>query len=192
MYSLFRIAGGTAACLLLVLTLVSAPLAGTVTLFYYLDWDDTLRRAVMLTPLVRMRLVATAVLEVEHQEEVEHLVERLSPEYGLDPALVRAVVRAESNFNPDAVSPKGAEGLMQIMPATQQDVGCGNAFDPEQNLRAGMQYLKMMLDKYGDVSLALAAYNAGPGAVDKYGGVPPYKETQAYVQKVLRLAGLAG
>lgn len=106
--------------------------------------------------------------------------------HGIDPALLRAVVRAESGFNPNAVSSAGAQGLTQLMPATAAGLGVTDPFDPAQALDGGAKYLRSQLDAFGgDVTKALAAYNAGPGAVQKYGGVPPYAETQAYVQKIL-------
>ncbi len=103
----------------------------------------------------------------------------------LQPALVKAVIAAESNFDPDAVSRKGAQGLMQLMPKTARDLGVENPFHPVDNVRGGSRYLRRMLDRYGDVERALAAYNAGPTAVDRYGGVPPYRETRDYVKRVL-------
>ena len=111
--------------------------------------------------------------------------------HDIRPDLVRAVVQVESAFNPSAVSPKGAQGLMQLMPGTARDLGVVNPFDPEQNVRGGVAYLRQLLDRYNnDEQLALAAYNAGPGTVDRYGQeVPPYRETQKYVTKVSQIAG---
>ena len=108
----------------------------------------------------------------------------------LDPKLVEAVIRVESAFNARAVSNKGAMGLMQLMPGTATDLGVENAFDVEENLRGGTAYLRSLLDRFsGDVTLALAGYNAGPGAVEKYQGVPPYRETTDYVRRVLAAYG---
>ena len=108
--------------------------------------------------------------------------------YGVDAALLRAVIHAESAFNPMAVSDKGAQGLMQLMPGTAGDMGVGDAFDVAQNISGGAKYLAQLLKDFnGDTKLATAAYNAGEGAVQKYGGVPPYDETQVYVQRVEQL-----
>ena len=104
---------------------------------------------------------------------------------GLDPGLLKALVRAESGFNANAVSRAGAQGLTQLMPGTAAALGVANPFDPRQNLAGGARYLRQQLDRFGDLEPALAAYNAGPAAVVRYGGVPPFPETQAYVTNVL-------
>lgn len=115
------------------------------------------------------------------------MIDDAAREYNVPPALVRAMVTTESNFNPQAVSPKGAVGLMQLMPATARRFGAVDPADPRTNLRTGTRYLRWLLDRFGsDLELAVAAYNAGEGAVDKYGGqIPPYAETRNYVTKVL-------
>lgn len=117
--------------------------------------------------------------------------------HGLDPRLVRAVIYVESGEDPRAVSPKGAQGLMQLMPGTAGDLGVGNPFRPRENIQGGVSYLAALLQRFGgNVELALAAYNAGPGAVERHGGIPPYPETQRYVKRVLdvyrRQGGQAG
>ena len=118
--------------------------------------------------------------------DLNGLVEQAARRHGLDPALVLAVVSVESSFRPQAVSPKGAQGLMQLMPRTAASLGVEDAFDPGQNVDAGVRHLESLVRLYdGDLTRALAAYNAGQGAVARYGGVPPYRETRAYVRRVL-------
>ncbi len=117
-------------------------------------------------------------------------IERISARYQVDPKLVTAVIAAESCFKPKIVSPKGAEGLMQLMPFTAKRFGVTNSFDPMQNIMGGVKYLRFLLKHFkNDVRLAVAAYNAGEGAVGRYKGVPPYKETRNYVVKVLQMYG---
>ena len=118
--------------------------------------------------------------------EIDNLISKYADKNGLDEDFVKAVINQESGFNPNATSPCGAMGLMQLMPTTAQGLGVTNAYDVEQNINGGTKYLKGLMDRFGnDKQLALAAYNAGPNAVKKYGGIPPYAETQDYVKKVL-------
>lgn len=120
-----------------------------------------------------------------HRERWSPFIEEQSRLHGLDPKLVKALIRVESSFDPRAKSKKGAMGLMQLMPATARDLGVTDAFDPQQNVRGGVTYLRRMIDRFGRMELALAAYNAGPEAVARYGGIPPYRETRQYVDRVL-------
>ncbi len=118
--------------------------------------------------------------------EIDNLISKYADRNGLDEDFVKAVINQESGFNPNATSKCGAMGLMQLMPSTAQGLGVTNAYDAEQNIEGGTKYLKGLMDRFGnDKSLALAAYNAGPNAVKKYGGIPPYAETQNYVKNVL-------
>ena len=116
--------------------------------------------------------------------EIPEAVRSAASHQNLDPLLVHSVIQAESNYNPFAVSPKGAQGLMQLMPATARRYGVRNSFSITENLQAGVSYLRYLLDLFGDQELALAAYNAGEGAVIRHGGVPPYAETRQYVRSV--------
>ncbi len=120
--------------------------------------------------------------------DLRGLIERAAGDEGIDPALVAAMITQESGGDPEAVSPAGARGLMQLMPATARMLGVEDVFDPQQNLSGGVRYISQLLERFGgDEKLALAAYNAGPGTVDRYGGVPPYRETTDYVERVTRL-----
>ena len=128
------------------------------------------------------RLAACA----RNPEEFEPIINSCALEYGVDKSLVKAVIHAESGYNPSAVSSKGAQGLMQLMPKTAQGLKVANSLDPADNIRGGVRYLRFLLDTFkGDVALALAAYNAGLSKVAKYGGIPPYQETRNYVAKVM-------
>ena len=121
------------------------------------------------------------------KEQASDIVKKQCEIHDVDYNLAMAVIQAESDFDPWAVSPKGAMGLMQVMPGTLKEMEQSHGFDPEENISAGIKYLAMLLKKYKKNDLALAAYNAGPEAVDKYGGIPPYKETQDYIDKVLKI-----
>ena len=146
---------------------------------------DPSARSYSLSPTIDTTVRTTRPLS-KRAAEYQGLIEEHAALNTVSVDLVRALIQAESAFNPRAVSPKGALGLMQLMPATAAELGVTDAFNPVQNVRAGVKYLKQLLDTYdGRVELALAAYNAGPGAVKKYGGkVPPYRETQNYVARI--------
>ncbi len=135
-------------------------------------------------------LQEAAALQANQQpatkSQILNVVSQISKKHGVDEKLVQALIKQESGFNPKAKSKAGAMGLMQLMPSTAKNLGVKDPYNTVQNVEGGVRYLKSMLDKYnGNVILALAAYNAGPGAVDKYDGVPPYKETQNYVRNIL-------
>lgn len=120
-------------------------------------------------------------------EELRQVIEESARSNDLEPDLIRAVIQVESAYDPSALSRKGAMGLMQLMPETARDLAVSDPWDPEQNVRGGSRYLRRMLDEFGEVELALAGYNAGPEAVKRFQGIPPYPETLGYVEKVLRL-----
>ncbi|MGE0445228.1 MAG: lytic transglycosylase domain-containing protein [Vicinamibacterales bacterium] len=119
--------------------------------------------------------------------QYRELIESSSKRHGVDPKLVHALIQVESAYHSRAVSSAGARGLMQIMPATGRQYGALDLFDPKVNVDAGVRHLKMLLSRYSDVALALAAYNAGEGAVNRFGGIPPFRETQNYVTRILRI-----
>ena len=122
------------------------------------------------------------------QSEFDHLIVASAEKYNLDPALLKAVVQAESNFSANAVSHAGAKGLMQLMDSTARQLGVVNPFNPIENIDGGARFLSQLLQRYGgNETLALAAYNAGPGAIDYWGGTPPYQETQTYIPRILQL-----
>jgi soluble lytic murein transglycosylase-like protein len=133
------------------------------------------------------RLIERWQQEKLHRRFTNDIV-KISKQYGVDPALVKAIIHSESSFNPKAKSHLGAQGLMQLMPATAEWMNVKNPFDPRQNIRGGVKYLSYLLKRFdGDVVRAVAAYNAGPGNVNKYKGVPPFKETKHYLDRVMTL-----
>jgi len=168
--------------------------SGTIVLSDHPIDEPTVIYAVPGAPrYVTTTPVASDDESISARERYEPLVIEHSNRHGLRPELVRAVIQVESGYNPRALSPKGAMGLMQLMPETARVLGVQRPYDPAQNIAGGTRYLRVLLDKYnGDELLALAAYNAGSGAVDRHGGrVPPYRETQDYVRKVTLKAGEA-
>jgi soluble lytic murein transglycosylase-like protein len=151
-------------------------------------------RSVVLEPRVIAAQAAAALPAAVPQRaesvsdvSLHDLIDQIASEQGVESHLVHSVIRAESNYNPVAVSPKGAQGIMQLIPSTARRFGVANAFDPSENIRGGVRYLRFLLDYYqGDYPKTIAAYNAGEAAVDKYNGIPPYAETQNYVYQVAK------
>lgn len=128
----------------------------------------------------------SSAVDLVSRSDYDEFISQTAESYGVSPALVRAVIHAESNFNQKAISPDGAVGLMQVMPATARKVGVANPHDPQENIRAGVKYLRELLDMFDhDEALAVAAYNSGPSRVRRYGGVPPFSETQTFVSRVM-------
>lgn len=124
--------------------------------------------------------------EAGKPKSIDQIIREIADEYQIDAALVRAIITVESAFDPQAVSRKGAQGLMQLMPSTARQLNVEKPFDPRENIIGGVKYIKGLVAAYGDLRLALAAYNAGPKAVEKYSGIPPYRETIQYVKRVLK------
>ena len=154
------------------------------------------RSIVVASKPVPSRVVLNQPIDVEElapapDSAVRTLVEETAKTFDVSPALVDSMIQVESNYNPNAVSPKGAQGLMQLMPATARRFGVKNSFDAKQNIEGGVRYLKFLQQTFKDDRLAIAAYNAGEGAVAKYGNVPPYAETMNYVAKVGKKYGQA-
>jgi len=176
----------------------SIPAPARADIYRYEDSDGTLhftdaptdrRFKVFMRDVKKDRKLRTAFRlpgYARDPAQFEPIISSFSREFGVDSSLVKAVIHAESGYNPNAVSPKGAQGLMQLMPSTAKGLKVADSLNPSDNIRGGVRYLRFLLDTFkGDESLALAAYNAGLGTVAKYGGIPPYRETQTYVAKVL-------
>jgi|WetSurMetagenome_2_1015567.scaffolds.fasta_scaffold618024_1 hypothetical protein len=161
--------------------------------YSYLD-EDGVQHFTNIPPITRVQnlkvtgsepVVAIPDASKPKTEKFNPIIERYARDYQLDPSLIQSIIATESDFNPKAVSPKGAQGLMQLMPATAARLGVSNSFDPEQNIRGGVQHFRWLMDNFNnDLNLSLAAYNAGENLVQRLGRVPEIKETREYVKKV--------
>lgn len=183
-------------CIAFLLGSLTSPYAGA-DIYRYVDEDDIVhftdaptdkRYKIFMRDLKKDKELRTKLRYASsvNPAEFEQLIKTCSVKYGVNPSLVKAVIHAESGYNPNAVSSKGAGGLMQLMPATAKSLKVADRFNPKDNVEGGVKYLRFLLDTFrGDVSLAVAAYNAGLTKVAKYGGIPPYNETQTYVTRVL-------
>jgi len=173
------------------------PCPAKADIYRYVDEDDIIhftdaptdkRFKVFMRDLKKDKILRTKLKYASsvNPAEFEQLIKNCSDKYGVNSCLVKAVIHAESGYNPNAVSSKGASGLMQLMPATAKSLKVADRFNPKDNVEGGVKYLRFLLDTFrGDVSLAVAAYNAGLSNVAKYGGIPPFNETRTYVNRVL-------
>ena len=150
---------------------------------HFSDRPQDVRYRLKVLPQGRLALESRVKIT---RREIDEIIQRVSLDHEIDPALVKAVVAAESNFEASAVSRAGAVGLMQLMPGTAADMGIEAPFEPRQNVQGGVRYLKLLLQRFDALEHALAAYNAGPETVDRHEGIPPYPETREYVARVLR------
>jgi soluble lytic murein transglycosylase-like protein len=187
--------------LMAILAVALAPRAADAQIYVWRDAsgtivlsDQKIDRPIAVYAVPGAPAIRTTKPMTARASRFDTIIEEHASRQGLRLELVRAVIQVESAYNPRATSPKGAMGLMQLMPGTARELGVRDAYDPEDNIRGGTKYLRQLLDKYrGNEDLALAAYNAGSGAVDKYGQrIPPYRETKEYVRKVTGSAGSGG
>lgn len=179
--------GALLACLLLggpSTSLLARP-AAAGSLYQFVDENGVLHFSNVPVDRRFVPLKTRSAKRTPRVRRYDSLILDTAQEHRVPPALVKAVIAAESHFNSQAVSPKGAQGLMQLMPATARGLGVRDPLEARDNVRGGARYLRRLIDRYGDLSRALAAYNAGPTAVDRYGGIPPYPETRQYVDRVL-------
>lgn len=171
------------------LILLASPSSASADIYRYIDENGVMHFTNAPTSdkfklFMRERKAFISKLD---SNQFDPIIADASQKYGLEAPLIKAVIKAESDFDPNAISHKGARGLMQIMPMNFRLLNVENPFDPNQSIEAGARYLRDMMDRYnGKINLSLAAYNAGPGAVDRYGGVPPYQETEEYIERVMR------
>lgn len=191
-----RIAAMTAMATAALTLAVSAPARGDIYKYeapdgtvHFTDAPTDKRFKIFMRDIKKDKRLRTAFKLpgfARNPAEFEPIINSCSREFGVDSSLIKAVIHAESGYNPTAVSPKGAQGLMQLMPKTAQGLKVADSFNPQDNIRGGVRYLRFLLDTFkGNESLAVAAYNCGLNNVAKYGGIPPYPETQTYVAKVL-------
>ncbi len=157
------------------------------TIYFYKDKDGVLHFTDLPDSSKYRPFILYREDDNSDKKRIREILKRYCTIYNVDYELALAILKVESNFDPNAISKKGAKGLMQVMPVTQREVGITSPFDPEENIEGGVKYLRKLLNQYKDIRLVVAAYNAGPNAVKKYRGIPPFKETREYVRKVLRL-----
>lgn len=173
--------------ILVVLTILMATQAVAGTIYFYQDDEGTFHFTDVPNHAAYRPFMIWREDFLANQEKIKALVKQYAKKHGVDDKLIWAVIEVESGFDIQAVSRAGAQGLMQIMPQTQKELGLSQPFHPDSNIEAGVRYLKHLLQEFQSIPLALAAYNAGPNAVKRYSGIPPYNETQNYVKKVIAL-----
>jgi soluble lytic murein transglycosylase-like protein len=179
--------GGFIFCSVLVVSLLFLYNPAAADIYRYVDANGTIHFTnIPTSPRYRLFKEERSTLRGNGATRYDQLIKEIAGRHDIDPALVKAVIKTESDFDPHAVSKKGARGLMQLMPETLKDLNVYNPFHPRDNINGGVKFLKQLLKRFdNNLTLSLAAYNAGPSVVEKYEAIPPYKETQGYVKKVL-------